>query len=182
MKKYAASAENYEKAIKYGAKTSNLHYNLAYTYDKLGKEKKAIIEYEKVSPLTKEVLSILAGFYLKEKKYTTAIKYYKKIVDMEPKKAASYAGLGYAYAVCSDWDMAIKNYLTALKYDREDSELYANLGEAYEKKGLYQEALKAYTNAYELNPESAKAAPKIPKLKILLLQKKAQKKTRSDEE
>ena len=68
-----------------------------------------------------------------------------------------------------------------MKYDREDDELYTNLGEAYEKKGLYPEALKAYTNAYELNPESAKASQKIPKLKIQLLQKKAQKKTRSDE-
>ena len=68
--------------------------------------------------------------------------------------------------------------MIALKYDREDDELYANLGEAYEKKGLYQEALKAYTNAYELNPESAKATRKIPKLKILLLQKKRQKQTK----
>jgi superkiller protein 3 len=118
---------------------------------------------------------------LKEKKYTPAIKYYKKIVDLEPKKAASYASLGFAYANCSNWDMAIKNYRIALKYDREDDELYANLGEAYEKKGLYQEALKAYTHAYELNPESAKAAQKIPKLKIKFLQEKAQKKTRSEE-
>jgi cytochrome c-type biogenesis protein CcmH/NrfG len=63
----------------------------------------------------------------------------------------------------------------ALKYDREDDEIYANLGEAYEKKGLYSEALKAYTSAYALNPESEKAAQKIPKLKIKLLQEKAQK-------
>ena len=90
LKKYDASAENYEKAIKQGAKSSNVHYNLAYTYGKLGKEKEAIAQYEKTSPLTKEVLSIIAQYYLKEKKYETAIKYYKKIVVLEPKKAASY--------------------------------------------------------------------------------------------
>jgi len=78
--------------------------------------------------------------------------------------------------------MAIKNYRIALKYDREDNELYNNLGEAYEKKGLYPEALKAYINAYELNPESARAARAIPRLKIKLLQEKAKKKTRSEEE
>lgn len=94
---------------------------------------------------------------------------------MEPKKAASYSSLGYAYAARGEWDKAIENYLIALKYDREDDELYANLGEAYEKKGLYQEALKAYTNAHELNPESPRANKRIPKLKILLLQKKLQK-------
>ena len=176
LKKYAASAENYEKAIKYGAKSSILHYNLAYTYDKLGKKKKAIAEYEKVSPLTKEILGILARFYLKEKKCAQAIKYYKKIVSLAPKEAGSYDNLGYAYAACNDLDAAIKNYRIALRYDRDDDEIYANMGEAYEKKGLYQEALKAYTNAYELNPESAKAAQKIPKLKIKLLQEKAQEK------
>lgn len=62
-----------------------------------------------------------------------------------------------------------------MKYDRSDDGIYAGLGEAYEKKGLYAEALKAYTSAYELNPESSKAARRIPKLKILLLQKKLQK-------
>jgi cytochrome c-type biogenesis protein CcmH/NrfG len=62
-----------------------------------------------------------------------------------------------------------------LKYDREDDELYANLGEAYENKELFPEALRAYTSAYELNPESAKAARRIPPLKIKLLQKKFKK-------
>lgn len=176
LKDYAESAENYKKAIKLGAKSSNLHYNLAYTYGKLGREKDAIAEYEKISPLTKEVLSILAQYYLKEKKNDQAIKYYKKIVLLEPKKAAPYSSLGYAYAAHGDWDRAIENYLIALKYDREDDELSANLGEAYEKKELYPEALKAYTNAHELNPESQRANRRIPKLKILLLQKKLQKK------
>ncbi|HUN55491.1 MAG TPA: tetratricopeptide repeat protein [Smithella sp.] len=182
LKNYAISVQAYEKAIKYGAKDSNIHYNLAYTFDKLGMEKQAIAEYEKTFPLTKQVLSILAHYYLKEKNYVTAIKYYKKIMELEPKKASSYESLGYAYAASGNWDTAIKNYRIALRYDREDDELYANLGEAYERKGLYPEALKAYDNAYALNPESAKAAKRIPRLKIKLLQEKAQKKTRSDEE
>ena len=182
LKEYAASAENYEKAIKYGAKSSNMHYNLAYTYDKMGKEKKAIAEYEKVSPPTKEVMGILAHSYLKEKKCAAAIKYYKKIVQLEPKKAGSYDSLGYAYAACNDLDRAIQNYRIALRYDHEDDEIYANMGEAYEKKGLYQEALKAYTSAYALNPESARAGQRIPKLKIKLLQEKSQKKIGSEEE
>jgi tetratricopeptide (TPR) repeat protein len=148
----------------------------------MGMERKAIVEYEKMSPLTKEVLSIAAQFYLKEKNYVKAVSYYKKIVELEPKKAGSYASLGYAYAASEDWDMAIKNYRIALRYDRDDDDVYSNLGEAYERKGMYQEALKAFTNAYALNPESAKAAQRIPKLKIKLLQEKAQKKNRSEEE
>lgn len=175
LKNYTLSAENYKKAALLGSKSANLHYNLAYTYSKLGREKEAIAEYEKISSPSKEVLSILAQYYLKDKKFDQAIKYFKKIIVLEPKQAASYGSLGYAYAGQGDWDKAIENYLAALKYDREDDELYVNLAEAYEKKELYAEALKAYTNAYELNPEATKAARKIPKLKILLLQKKTQK-------
>jgi tetratricopeptide (TPR) repeat protein len=128
------------------------------------------------------VLGILAHFYLKEKQCASAIKYYKKIAQLEPKKAGSYDSLGYAYAVCNDLDRAIQNYRIALKYDCEDDDIFANLGEAYEKKGLYSDALKAYTNAYALNPESVQAGQRIPKLKIKLLQDKAQKKIRSEEE
>jgi tetratricopeptide (TPR) repeat protein len=148
---------------------------LAYTYNKLGREKDAIAEYEKITPMTKETLAIIAQYYLKVKKFDEAIKDYKKIVALEPKKAASYASLGYAYSVRGDTEKAIENYLIAINHDREDDEVYANLGEAYEKKGLYKEALKAYTSAYEINPESPRAVKRIPKLKILLLQQKSQK-------
>ena len=87
LKNYKASAEKYEKAIAAGGKTSNLHYNLAYTYGKLGREKDSIAEYEKISPPGKEVLTIIGQYYLKEKKFDQALKYYKKIVELEPKKA-----------------------------------------------------------------------------------------------
>jgi tetratricopeptide (TPR) repeat protein len=169
------SAENYEKAIRLGAKDSNLRYNLAVTYEKMGMGKKAIGEYEKVSPPTKEVLSTLADFYLKEKNYQKAITHYRKIADLDPKNAGSFANLGYAYAAAGNLDSAIKNYAIALKLDSDDADIYDNLGEAYEKKGLYKEALEAYKKAHALNPESAKAAQRIPRLNIKLLQEKAQK-------
>ncbi len=83
--------------------------------------------------------------------------------------------VGDAYGLKGDLDRQIEYYRMSLKIDPEDDEVHANLGAAYEKKGLYDEAIKAYTEAYRLNPE-AKTARKIPKLKIKLLQEKAQKK------
>ncbi|HCX02718.1 MAG TPA: hypothetical protein DHO02_10190, partial [Syntrophaceae bacterium] len=171
MKQYAASAEHYEKAVRLGARDQTLYYNLAYTYTKLGREKEAVGYYEKISPANKKTLSIIAHYYLKEKKYAKAIQYYQRILKLEPKKASSYASLGYAWLSSGNADKAIEYYLKALKYDREDDEIYANLGAAYEKKGLYPEALKAYRDAYEINPET-KAASRIPRLRIQLLHKK----------
>jgi len=62
----------------------------------------------------------------------------------------------------------------ALKFDSDDADIYDNLGEAYEKKGLYRKALETYKKAYALNPDSAKAAQRIPRLNIKLLQEKTQ--------
>jgi tetratricopeptide (TPR) repeat protein len=174
IKKYKLSSENYEKAIKYGMKDIQVHYNLAYTYDKLGRKKEAIREYEYVaaSRPNMDVLDILAEHYTDEKQYENAIKIYKKMIAINPKRATAYSGLGYVYGLKNDVDKEIEYYKTSLRYDAEDDDVYLSLGKAYERKGMYQEALKAYTHAYELNPDSKVAAKKIPALKIKMLQQK----------
>ncbi|HUH66086.1 MAG TPA: tetratricopeptide repeat protein, partial [Syntrophales bacterium] len=174
LKKYKLSAEHYEKAIKYGMKDPQVLYNLAYTYDKLGRKKEAIREYEQIASTSPnmDVLDILAEYYTDEKQYENAIKTYKRMLSINPKRAVAYSGLGYVYGLKNDTDREIEYYKMSLKYDREDDDVYLNLGKAYEKKGMYQDALKAYTQAYELNPDSSVAAKKIPALKIKMLQQK----------
>ncbi|MGZ3579380.1 MAG: tetratricopeptide repeat protein [Syntrophales bacterium] len=174
LKKYKLSSEYYEKAIKYGIKDSQVHYNLAYTYDKLGKKKDAIREYEYVasSRPNMDVLDILAEYYTDQKQYENAIKIYKKMIAINPKRATAYSGLGYVYGLKNDIDKEIEYYRISLRYDAENDDVYLSLGKAYEKKGMYQDALKAYTHAYELNPDSSVAAKKIPALKIKMLQQK----------
>jgi tetratricopeptide (TPR) repeat protein len=174
LKKYKLSAEYYEKAIKYGIKDAQVRYNLAYTYDKLGRKKEAIREYEYVasSRPNMDVLDILAEYYTDEKQYENAIKTYKKMTNINPKRATAYSGLGYVYGLKNDVDKEIEYYKISLRYDAEDDDVYLSLGKAYEKKGMYQDALKAYIHAYELNPDSNVAAKKIPALKIKILQQK----------
>jgi pentatricopeptide repeat protein len=174
LKKPAQSAENYEKAIRYGAKDPQIRQNLALIYGRTGKTKESIAMYERLAAAnpTTEVLNILADAYMKEKQYENAIRIYKKLIDQNPKKAAGYASVAYAYGLKGDLDRQIEYYLMSLKLDSEDDEVYANLGAAYEKKGLFQEALRAYTTAYELNPDSTMAARRIPQIRIRIMQQK----------
>jgi len=109
---------------------------------------------------------------MKEKQYDRAIGVYKKLIDLNPKKAAGYASIAYAYGLKGDLDRQIEHYRMAVKLDPEDDELHASLGEAYEKKGLFREALQEYTTAYELNPDATKVARRIPQMKIRILQQK----------
>ncbi|MGZ6274828.1 MAG: tetratricopeptide repeat protein, partial [Syntrophales bacterium] len=115
---------------------------------------------------------ILAEYYTDQKQYENAIKIYKKMIAINPKRATAYSGLGYVYGLKNDIDKEIEYYRISLRYDAENDDVYLSLGKAYEKKGMYQDALKAYTHAYELNPDSSVAAKKIPALKIKMLQQK----------
>ena len=174
LKKPAQSSANYEQAIRHGAKDPHIRQNLALAYSQTGKTKDSIAMYETLAAAkpTAEVLNTLADAYMKGKQYDKAITVYKKLIELNPKKAVGYASAAYAYGLKGDPDRQIEYYLKSLKWDSEDDEVYVNLGAAYEKKGLIQEALKAYTTAYELNPDSATAARKIPQMKIRILQQK----------
>ncbi len=174
LKKYRQSVENYRKSIKYGSKDPQVRYNLAYTYNKLGRSKEAMQEYEKLASAhpTMDALDILADRYMEEKRYESAIKIYKKMIALSPKRASAYSSLGYVYGLRNEVDKEIEYYKISLKYDAEDDDVYVNLGAAYEKKGMYEDALTAYKTAYALNPDSSMAAKKIPALKVKLLQQK----------
>ncbi|MDO8721870.1 MAG: tetratricopeptide repeat protein [Syntrophales bacterium] len=174
LHRHKESVENYEKAIKKGAKDPNLQYNLAYAYDQLGRTKEAIREYEKHSRVnpTVDVLNILAEYYMKERQYDNALRSYKKMTELAPKKAAPYSSMGYVYGLMGDTDKEMQYYKMALRYDPEDSDVYQSLGAAYEKKEMYADAYKAYLKAYELNPEAKKARTKIPQLRIRMLEQK----------
>jgi len=87
LNKYKASAEHFEKAMRLGMKDSRIRLNLAEVYEKSGMMKKAITEYENISPQTKEITAILADLYLKTKNYPKAITCYKKLLKLSPKTA-----------------------------------------------------------------------------------------------
>ena len=174
LKKLNPSAENYEKAIRYGNKDPQILYNLAYTYGRLGKTKEAIGAYEQYAAVqpTADVLNTLSDYYIRGRQYDRAIATYQKILPLLAKKAPVYANLGQAYGLKGNHDKAVEFYKLALRHDPGDDAVYVRLGEAYEKKQMYSEALNAYRSAYELNGESKKAAERFRALKIRLLEQK----------
>jgi TolB-like protein/Flp pilus assembly protein TadD len=91
-----------------------------------------------------------------------AIQLFQKAIDLDPRYAGAYAGLGEAYATfyqnCDSrdvWlDKAIDSCLKALMYDSSLSEAYAALALAYFYKKSIDEALTAGKKAIELDPNS----------------------------
>jgi tetratricopeptide (TPR) repeat protein len=91
-----------------------------------------------------------------------AIQLFQKAIELDPRYAAAYAGLGEAYATLHHdydskelWlDKAIESGLKALMYDPTLSEAYAALGLAYFSKNSTEEAVTSTRKAIELDPNN----------------------------
>jgi serine/threonine protein kinase/tetratricopeptide (TPR) repeat protein len=91
-----------------------------------------------------------------------AIQLFQRAIELDPRYAAAYAGLGEAYATIyqnferkEEWlDKAIEASLKALMYDSTLSEAYASLGLAYLHRKSLAEALTAGQKAIELDPNN----------------------------
>ena len=91
-----------------------------------------------------------------------SIQLFKKAIELDPRYASAYAGLGEAYASLYQdvertehyLDKAIESSLKALMYDSSLSEAYAALGLAYYNKRSFDEAVTASRKAIELDPNN----------------------------
>ncbi len=177
-KKYSSAIKLYEKIVKISSKNSSVYAGLGFAYGQTKKYKQATKNYEKALKYgyhpTLEELNVLAGYYLKNKDYSSAIKTYEKMSKLAPKKAEIYSGLAHIYSLKGNTDKEIEYYKKSLGLDQEDYMAYLNLAGAYERKKMYEDALREYTSAYQLNPDSNKAARKIPEMRIKILQQKYQ--------
>jgi serine/threonine protein kinase/tetratricopeptide (TPR) repeat protein len=130
----------------------------------------------KLSPAAKEKLNKKPtenldayAYYLKGRdyyyRYTTrdndnAIELFKKALQLDPKFALAYAGLGDAYGQrgssigwSTDWsDSAIAASEKAISLDPNRAEGYKALGLAYSCKGWIRKSREAYEKALEINP------------------------------
>jgi serine/threonine protein kinase/tetratricopeptide (TPR) repeat protein len=91
-----------------------------------------------------------------------AVQLFQRAIELDPRYAAAYAGLGEAYGILfqvfdrkNEWlDKAIEAGLKALMYDASLSEAYSTLGFAYFNKREYDDALTASRKAIELDPNN----------------------------
>jgi len=91
-----------------------------------------------------------------------AIQLFQKAIELDPRYAGAYAGLGETYAMLYQYfdrkaiwlDKAIESALKALMYDASLSEAYAALGLAYFHKKAYEDALASAQKAIELDPNN----------------------------
>ena len=75
---------------------------------------------------------------------------YRKAIEINPKFAGAYYGLGFALVSKKQWDDAIAAYRKAIEVQPTYAEAHCNLGDALRHQGRFAESLDSYRRGHEL--------------------------------
>ncbi|MHA1671176.1 MAG: tetratricopeptide repeat protein [Promethearchaeota archaeon] len=112
-------------------------------------------------PNLKEIKNILIktlfeyGWHLNDdfnSRYEESIKYFKRIIEIDPNSYRAHYNLGIAYSNIKLPEDALKAYKAALKIKPDYAYCYFNMGLIYETKNDLKKALEYHQNALKIDP------------------------------
>ena len=103
-------------------------------------------------------LSNLGLAYYQKGQYRTAMRYYKKALEVQPNFANALRGVGRTYLATNQGRLALKYLMRAVKVAPKAPEIHLDLGEAYLLVGRFTEARNAYDMVIDLAPQESDLA------------------------
>ncbi|MBS4535301.1 tetratricopeptide repeat protein [Clostridium sp. D2Q-14] len=85
--------------------------------------------------------------------YNEAIKYFNKVLIIEPKQVDALNEIGLCYANLKRFDEAISSFSKAIEIKPKDYQILCNRGMTYLQQGNLDEAENDIEKAYDMNPE-----------------------------
>lgn len=96
--------------------------------------------------------------------YGYSAAYYKRLIEMEPKNAEGYVGLGASYDRLGRFDLSDRVYETLYTLKGATAQYYNNVGYSYLLRGNLTAALQNFRKAQKLDPENVVIANNIQML------------------
>lgn len=119
--KNALALDYYNNALRISPQSSEVLYNKAKFMQDMGDYKNAVSVYEqllKIEPSNKFAVYNLGAIVLVEKKdFKTALGYFDKAIQIDPKYAEAYFARGACYQELGDKKKALEDYKLALQMD-----------------------------------------------------------------
>ena len=103
------------------------------------------------------LINILADANFRFGRYSKAINFYRRAIQLKPDYLEAYNNLGVAYKETGDLTAAIESYQKAISLNPDQAAVHNNLGVALNKISRFKESIKAYNKALELKPDYAEA-------------------------
>jgi Tfp pilus assembly protein PilF len=119
--------------------------------DRAGMLQTAIILHE-MSPENPRYTLVLARCYLEISALEASEKFFKKTVQLSPRLADGYKGLGYVYLAQDEYEKARKHFSKAIDLDTKDASTLNALGTSYIRLGQFQEGIARYMMALKFVP------------------------------
>ncbi len=141
---------------------SQAYLNRAQTYIRLGKNKKAIADYDSIIKF-QDVNLMNAHFdrgqlYMRMNDKKAALADYKKVVELNPKNIQLTWDIGRVSYEIEEYADALTYYSRAMEQiENPEAQLYLIRGEVFEKLKNYEAAIEDYSRVIEMNPKLAQA-------------------------
>ncbi|UCF71373.1 MAG: tetratricopeptide repeat protein [candidate division WOR-3 bacterium] len=154
---YQEAIEELQKALDLDPKFVLARNNLDIILRKTGKLEERVEQLSKdieKDPNDETKVLELADLYVKLKKYSHGIMYYKKIIDANPDSYQAHFGFSMALKRLSKYDDALEEMNRALAIEKSHKGYHA-LGEIHLRKGVVDMAIKNLQEALKFDDSSA---------------------------
>lgn len=149
-----------EKAYQLDSKQSEIIVEYGIAYVRKGDDKKAQEIFNMLADLPYslgEIYFYIAEFYLSEKLYNDAIRFFKLAMDNNYQCEAVYLKLGYIYTETENYEKAIELYNKCLELNPSNIKAYNNIGVIYAKQSDYSKAIEFFEKSISINKENPDA-------------------------
>jgi serine/threonine protein kinase/Tfp pilus assembly protein PilF len=153
MDRHGTALASYNLALSIDPNDVDILEGLASVYEKIGKLELAEEFYTRGIATNKtrwDGYNKQGAFYLRQGRYTDAIKSFSKVIEIAPGNAWGHANLGTSYWYLGDIEKTIRYFTSSLAL-QEDYVLYKNLGTLLFYQGDYLESKKWYLKAIKMN-------------------------------
>ncbi len=162
---YQAAIESFTRAVEIDTNFTTAQAHMAIVFWNIGRMDEAKYWFDKAYSRKNEVPyksqlileAVRAGF---DRKMDEVIRWYKKILEIDPQLRWVWFNVGYTYIKTEQYDQAIPPLEKALELSRQWGStwqwvwVYYHLGTAYHKVGKPRRAIELYEEALTLSPDN----------------------------
>lgn len=134
---------SYRRGLQLDANHPILHYNLAYEYEKLGRDDEVQTEYEaalRSKPGWSEAINSYAHFLMSHNRYKEAYEILSQGIQVTPENMPLQQAMGMVQLKRGEYGDAGQRFRTVLEYDSNDPMAMMGLADVYVYEGRENEA------------------------------------------
>lgn len=153
--KYAEAVAVLEKAIKLAPENEELRFNLAFSYNRIGRAREAIAQYRetiRILPEYAEAHNNLGNLLVRNGDVGGAVEQFQAAIKYQPENSSAHNNLGTALVRIGKPTEALAQFEEAIRLRADYAEAWQNLGLSRLTQHQVPAAVDALDTALRLNP------------------------------